>query len=368
MANTIQTPSMLLNLPIVGVEPGPQFAIDVNNAFTVVDGHNHSPGYGVPISQAGILLTGNLSYSGYSASNILSVILNSQSAAPATVGTIYENGNDLHYINGAGLDIQMTNNSGIVGSPGSISGISGTASVNYVSPTYSFYSATLTPANIAVAAISLANVTASSPTITISPPNPLSASYSWTLPGANPTATGASSLLTVSNTGVLSYTVADNSSIEISGGVIQIAPQGVTQGDLAPRPLGSATGDIAVSASSGAVTVTNNFYSNVTNQLATITTTGRPVMLMWVPDGVFDGSSFVSSNSNELIVRIVNNSNSTIVGAAAIGVNITTQASITMLDTSVIGAPGTYQYVCQARTNSGSACLIEYVKLIAYEI
>lgn len=229
MAYITQTPAMLLNVPTVGVAPGPEFASILNGDLSILDQHDHSPGYGVPVSQAGILLTGNLSYSGYSATNILSVILNSQATAPATVGTIYENGNDLHYINGAGLDIQMTNASGIVGSPGSISGISGTASVNYISPTYFFYSATLTPANIAVASISLANVAASSPTITISPPNPLSASYALTLPSALP---ASQAILEMSSTGVITAVPTDFQSLTPSGGVIMYAGTSIPTGWL----------------------------------------------------------------------------------------------------------------------------------------
>lgn len=369
MATTTQTPNMFLNLPVVGQEPGPQFAIDINSAFTVVDGHNHSPGYGVPISQAGILLTGDLSYSGYSASNILSVILNSQVSAPLTVGTVYENGNDLHWINGAGLDIQITNASGIVGTPGSISGITGTASVNYISPGYFFYSATLTPANIAVASISLANVTASSPTFTLSPPNPLSSSYSWTLPGANPSVSGAQSLLTVSNAGVLSYTVTDNSSLQISGGTLEVAPHGITQGDLALRSIGSSVGagGVAVSASSENVSFSSTTYSVIANQVVSIITTGRPVQVMLVPDGSGD-ATFGSDNNVQLIIRIVNNTTSYVLGSALLGVNISTQGNLVMLDTSVAGSPGTYEYVALARTSSANTSVINHVKLIAYEI
>lgn len=49
MSNFTNTPNMNLILPDVGVEAGPLYADDLNDSLTLIDGHNHTPGYGVPI-------------------------------------------------------------------------------------------------------------------------------------------------------------------------------------------------------------------------------------------------------------------------------------------------------------------------------
>lgn len=67
---TITTTYMGLLLPVVGVEPGPQYATDNNNAFIAIDQHNHAPGAGVQVPSAGININADLAFGGFNA-NIL---------------------------------------------------------------------------------------------------------------------------------------------------------------------------------------------------------------------------------------------------------------------------------------------------------
>jgi len=48
------SPNMNLPIPGVGQTLGPTWATDLNNSLTLVDQHNHTAGYGVPIPPAGL--------------------------------------------------------------------------------------------------------------------------------------------------------------------------------------------------------------------------------------------------------------------------------------------------------------------------
>ena len=56
MSDVINSPNMNLPVPIVGQDPGPDWANNYNSCLSVVDGHNHSSGSGVQITQSGINL------------------------------------------------------------------------------------------------------------------------------------------------------------------------------------------------------------------------------------------------------------------------------------------------------------------------
>jgi len=64
------TPNMGLDLPIPGVTTGPDWANKINAAFTGVDGHNHSPGNGAPISIANVSGAGTMAQQSASAVSI----------------------------------------------------------------------------------------------------------------------------------------------------------------------------------------------------------------------------------------------------------------------------------------------------------
>jgi len=183
MATVIYTPNMNLPEPVVGVDSGPDYATQINNALTIVDGHNHTPGYGVQVPSAGININSNLSLNGNSLTSVGSFKFSTQATEPTTAATMYEYGVDLYYNDGSGNVIQITKNGNVFASSSGIA--SGTATAAFSSSTLAVQAAgtypTGTPANIAGGSILLGNNTSGSSYLTLSPPASVS-TYTITLP------------------------------------------------------------------------------------------------------------------------------------------------------------------------------------------
>lgn len=203
---------MNLPVPTVSVDPGPDWANNINSCLSILDQHNHASGSGVQITQAGINLTSlaasvdSLNFNTTNAYGLRSLRFAAQSAALALatdVGCVYESGVDLYYNDGSGNQIRLTQGGSIVGTAGSITGLpSGTASAAYSGSTFVFQSATSTSANVDAGSYIVRQNTASANGITLSSPNSLAANYTLTLPTA--LASGLS-LLTSDGSGNLGY-------------------------------------------------------------------------------------------------------------------------------------------------------------------
>src|SRR6185369_15092774 len=220
---TTNTPNMNLNLPVPGQEPGPDYATDNNAAFTQVDQHNHTPGYGVAIPSAGIGIDAGLAFNNTDAYTLRSSrYINNSSTLSGTddLGCVYVSGGNLYYNNSAGTAVQITNGSSVNAGAGSISGLpSGTASVTFTGSTYVFQSATSIPATVDVGSVIIRNTIASSFGVTISPINALPSSYNLTLP----TIPAGTRILTLDNSGNIGSTWnVDGTTIIAPSGVIQI--------------------------------------------------------------------------------------------------------------------------------------------------
>jgi len=222
MANTTTSPNMSLPIPVVGVDPGPDYATNVNSSLTIVDGHNHSPGYGVQINPSGININSDLAFNNNNGTILRSVRFAPQSAPlglSSDIGCLYESSVDLYYNDGNGNQIQITKNGAIAGTAGSISNLVPPASASYspVSETFIWQSAANTPANLDAASIVLRNLVANSKGLTLSPPNAMPANYTVTLP----TLPSQTSILTISSAGVIAptYTL-DNVTIQSNSGVL----------------------------------------------------------------------------------------------------------------------------------------------------
>ncbi len=229
MAFESTSPNMLLTIPGVGLTSGPQYATDVNNCLTIIDSHDHSPGHGVKVTPSGLNINADLTFTGNNATNLRTVRFTPQTqvlnpiATPADVGALYEVVNDLWYSNGAGLQIQITNSSGVAGTPGSIANLTPPASASYVSSnqTFVFQQNTNTAANIDVASVILRDTTVSSNGVTLSPPNPIGSSYGLTLP----TLPSVQSFMTLDAAGNMAapWTV-DNNTIKIVADQLVVQP------------------------------------------------------------------------------------------------------------------------------------------------
>src|ERR1035437_7435053 len=184
MSGEIPSANMLMPVPGVGVTSGPQWATDIDNCLTIIDFHDHSPGYGVQINRAGININGPLTFNSNSATTLLSAQFVSQMSGVVGASELYVLNGDLYYNNGAGTPVQVTVGGSIVGTTGSISGLVSPASASYVSGDQAllFKAHATTYASINVADVILHLHTSGSNGLTLSPPAPMSLSYTLTLP------------------------------------------------------------------------------------------------------------------------------------------------------------------------------------------
>lgn len=223
---------MNLPIPTAGVTAGPEYATDINNSLTLVDSHDHTPGKGVQITPAGLNINTTLPMANNFLTGVAGITLTAQSSTPA-VGTVYESGNDLYYVDGIGNNVRITASGAVAGTPGSISGLVSPASASYVSgsSTFVWRSNTTTAANMDMGSIIIREVSPAANGITISSPTALGANYALTLMTGLP---AARKIMAVDNTGAISSTLdVDGSTITISGSTMAVPNLGIGTAQLA---------------------------------------------------------------------------------------------------------------------------------------
>lgn len=236
MPSTTSSANMLLPIPVVGTDPGPQYGTDINSCLTIIDGHNHTPGSGVPIPVAGLDINADLPIGNNNITAVKSLRFQSQGSplvGASDLGCLFESGDDLFYNDGAGNQIQITQNGAIAGTPGSISNLVSPASASYVSlsATFVWQSNTLTPANMDAASYILRNLSASSKGLTLSPPAAMAADYTITLP-ALPVSGTKFVQMDSSGTQIATLDV-DASTLVIASQVLKVPASGITATQLA---------------------------------------------------------------------------------------------------------------------------------------
>lgn len=222
------SPNMNLPVPVVGEDPGPDYATNVNSSFGILDGHNHSLGSGVQITPSGLNINTDLSILSNNLTVVRSVRFTAQ-GSPLALGTdlgcVYESGVDLWYNDGNGNQIRITQSGGLAGTPGSISGLTAPASASYVaaSSTFIFQSNVNTPANIDVGSVILRQVTTSPNGITLSSPTSLAANYTLTFPAGLPSSPTVLSSDASGNlsfvSGITAFDAVVGSSAQVAAGV-----------------------------------------------------------------------------------------------------------------------------------------------------
>lgn len=370
MTFTIQTPNMLLNLPIPTQELGPQYALDNNLAFGQVDTHNHTSGQGVPVPTAGLNINADLALNGFNLLGARSYRMASQAsplALPGDVATLYVSGGNLYYNNLSGSQVQITVgstlNAGSIGGFGGNYGVGGSIA-NYNSSTtqYIFTSDGSDLANVAVGELSIYKTGTSAHSVNLISPT-LAASYSLTLPNA--IASGANSFLVSDGSGNVTY-VTLGTGLAVTSGVLNATT--------------AAVGTPVVSSSTGTFNNSGGGLVAVTNATVTITTTGNAVMLMLQPDGTSNVSLLVVANTsgagfsdaNWYWYRGGSAISSTLlnteINSGTIQQIIVPPGCLNYLDTSVIGSPGTYTYALYNNANSNQISECHYCKVIAFEL
>lgn len=360
----IVTPNMNLPVPVVGQEAGPQYATDIDSCFSLIDQHNHTPGSGVMIPTGALNINADLPMNNNRLLGIKSSVFSPQGAplpgSSPDLGALYVSGADLYYNDGAGNQIRITQGGNVVGPTGSITGLTPPASASYSSGsgTFTWQSNINTAAKMDNGPITIRKTSVSSFGTTVNPPSVLSADYSLQLPPDN-------------STGVNSFVTMDTSNNLSVGPAVA---NGITRNNLAP--VGQ-----QVSASSGTYsTQVSGGYNPITNLSVTITTTGRPVIV------ILQGEA-----GNIMNVEVVNPSpsvgalgridlfnftssltiHSSSLGIVWSGMPVVSQLFPTTLvgmDLSVVGAPGTYTYTATALVSNGGTLFVQHAVLIAYEL
>ena len=327
---------MSLTIPVPGVDPGPDYADNINASFSILDQHNHAPGNGVQINPNGILINSDLPFGNNNATVLRSSRYQNQPSlisGASDINCLYSGGTggDAYWNDGSGNQIQLTKAGSVNATTSGI--VSGSASASFVANVLVVNAAALTPANIQGASLLLGNNVANTHYLTLSPPNAMAADFTLTLPNIP---------------SVLSFMTLDASG-NMGASIPVNTPVNYTQ-----------------SASSGNFSTTNTGFINVSNVFATLTTVGKPVVLIIAPDA--SSPSAFQSTGGAMSAQIVNNSTGYIVGTVEIG-GATIPGNLIMVDPSVIGAPGIYTWNFQIKANvGGTTAFAQFVKFDAYEL
>lgn len=188
MPNFILTPNMELPSPVVGVDPGPDYADNIDACLTLIDQHNHSPGYGVLITPDGLDINLDLPFNGNNATQLRSTRFNVQSSQltqPTDINELYDFQGNLFFIDNSGNQIQITSNGAVNATSSNIQ--SGTNRASFIANQLVVQQnyTNNTPANVVGASFLFGNNVSNSNYLTLQPPSAMSASYSVTLPPPN---------------------------------------------------------------------------------------------------------------------------------------------------------------------------------------
>lgn len=344
---------MNLIISTVGVDSGLLWEQNLNSSLLTVDQHNHTSGSGVQIPTAGLNINSDLPLNSNNLTMIRSLRLAVQSA-PLSSGSdlscLYASGaaGNLFFNDGAGNQIQITTGGTVNATSSGIS--SGTASASFVSSVLVVNAATNTPANIKGASLLLGNNIAASNYLTLSPPTAMASSFGLVLPNI-PVSTSFMQLDSSGNMGA---------AIAVLGGI--------TRQNLA------AVGQ-QISSSCGAFNTSSLSLVDVTNLTITITTSGRPVYLCLIPDGISTAniqvSTVATSGNNGATIAILRAGS--IISTASMNQTPANSSALTLPPGVIsfldpVGA-GTYTYKIQTLTfGSSTSVAFANIKLAAYEL
>lgn len=240
-----------MNLPVVSVTPGPEWAQELNDALDLIDDHDHTAGKGRPITSAALNINDDVSVNNNNFTNARSYNMEDQSSplsGPTDVRSLYAVMGELYYNDSVGNQIQLTLDGAINAT--SIGGIGGdyatsTASVTYnsTSKTFFFYQNTNQNAKLDVGDLIIHETVASSNGITLKSPSSLASAYTITLPSALPASTLA---LQMTNTGQLVPDFIHTAQIDPAGlGAAAYAPGSIGTTALADNSVTAAKIDTA---------------------------------------------------------------------------------------------------------------------------
>ena len=339
--NTI-SPNMGLPVPGIGTELSPTWASDLNASLSIIDSHNHSVNQGNPIQPNGLNINSDLAFQNNNGTQFRSTRFTPQPsvlALPADIGCLYVVGNELYYndVTG-GNNIQITANGLVNATSSGIS--SGTASAAFSAGVLVCKSTSTSGANVLMQSAVLTNSGNLTNQLTLQAPT-LAGSITETLP-AIPV---AQSFMT----------------IDASGNMAAYAPvaNGITRSNQA------AVGQ-QISSSCGLFNTNSTSFVSVTNLSVSLTTTGRPVMLMLQPDGTANEGVIGVLGSETAVVEILRGA--TVISVA--GFSWTTLGAVSSSAMQFLDTPssGTYTYSIKLKSLGGATAALNYSVLVAYEL
>lgn len=337
------TPNMNLVVPGVGTEIGPNYANEINNDLSILDAHNHTIGNGAPIPSSGLLINADLSMNDTNLISIRSLRLQDQGgvlSGGSDLACLYNNGGNLYFNDSSGNQIAITAAGGVAGSPGSIANLVSPASATYTAASKTFTWASGTSGKAAAmdnGSVTIRQTdTASANGITIQSPNALGSAYSLTLPSALP---GALEYVSCDTSGNLGLVTADS----IGSAMTSVGANAVRESTTKTTGTTVTAGNVALSLSSGAFSVTGNTETQVTNFSVTITTVGKPIVIKLVPDGTATANSVSSSANTTGCQTTLNCYFGTISMGTLIG-SLTLSSTTTGTVTAVTVPPGGFEW------------------------
>lgn len=111
MSNTTPSPNMNMPVPVVGTDPGSDWATNIDACLSIVDSHNHASGQGVQVTPSGLNINADLPFGGNNATTLRSTRFSSQGsplAGGSDLDCLYVSGGDLYYNDGSGNQIRLT--------------------------------------------------------------------------------------------------------------------------------------------------------------------------------------------------------------------------------------------------------------------
>lgn len=383
------TPNMSLVLPTVSTTVGPDWATQLNAAFSLIDSHDHSSGEGVPVTPAGMNISSNLTFNDFYATSVGSLRLTSQGATlatPSDVRALYSVNGDLYYNNSSGAAIQITSGGSVI------------AASDGIARSFSRTAVASNTIISAAATVSYYDVdTTTGVTFTLPAANAVSAGRFYEFKdttgsaGTNnivinragsDTIDGSTSFTIAANYGAIRLISDGTSKWAVSRPIVdtdQIRNLAVTTAkinDGAVTQAKRAALGQQISASCGTFSTTSTSYVDVTNLTVTITTTGRPVFIGVTSDGtsanmatlaVSNASGTVTEcyfkilrDSTDIAFYRLNNNSPT--GSIAI------RGPTSAISTLDVPAAGTYTYKVQASVAAGSTASFFSSKLYAFEL
>lgn len=203
------TANMGLTVPALDGDPG-VWDTALNASLALLDLHDHTAGKGVKVPSAGININADLTFAGYSLTNLRAAVYTAQ-ASFATAKATYVIGDDLYYRDGSSNQIRLTASGGInIATTGGFTGdyIASGAAAYYddANETYRFLKAAPAPndwSRVACGGLDLYEYGSGILTrVRLSSPAALAASYEVTFPAALPADT---SLFQITSAGVVTF-------------------------------------------------------------------------------------------------------------------------------------------------------------------